>query len=120
MTENRMGRRVFLNKAGLATFTAVGTLHFEKRRAQSVVPNSAGSEPPKLNAPANGCDCHHHIFDSRFARPGGRFVPNARVSDYRLLQQRIRTTRSVVVTPTNVFQRTGGLEDRRPRAAYRR
>lgn len=102
MSETRMGRRVFLKNAGLATFTAVAALHSEQSQAQSVVPNSAGSEAPKLNAPANACDCHHHIFDPRFARPGGRFVPNARVADYRALQHRIRTTRSVVVTPTPV------------------
>jgi D-galactarolactone isomerase len=99
MSEKTIGRRVFLKNAGLATFTAVGALQSERGRAQSVVPNSAGSDAPKSNAPANACDCHHHIFDSRFTRAGGRFVPNAQVPDYRSLQQRIKTTRSVVVTP---------------------
>jgi predicted TIM-barrel fold metal-dependent hydrolase len=27
------------------------------------VPNSAGTAPPRLNVPANACDCHHHIYD---------------------------------------------------------
>jgi hypothetical protein len=26
---------------------------------------SEGTEPPKLQAPANACDCHHHICDAR-------------------------------------------------------
>jgi predicted TIM-barrel fold metal-dependent hydrolase len=66
-----------------------------------VVPNSAGTEAPKLKAPMNACDCHHHIYDARFsfAQAGARMVPNARVADYRLLQRRLGTTRSVVVTP---------------------
>lgn len=66
------------------------------------MPNSAGTGPPTLEAPANACDCHHHIYDeARFppATPGGRFQPNARVEEYRLLQQRLGTTRSVIVTP---------------------
>jgi D-galactarolactone isomerase len=64
-------------------------------------PNSAGSGPPKVKAPPNACDCHHHIYDAvRFpVRAGSRVVPNARVEDYRLLQKRIGTTRNIVVTP---------------------
>jgi predicted TIM-barrel fold metal-dependent hydrolase len=64
------------------------------------VPNSSGTELPKLKAPALACDCHHHIYDvARFpaAQPGAE--PNARVVEYRLLQRRIGTTRDVVVTP---------------------
>lgn len=73
-------------------------------RAQQV-PNSAGTAPPRLKAPANACDCHHHIYDpARFPPPPN---PNPRrpmpssgaVPDYRLLQKRIGTTRSVVVQP---------------------
>lgn len=70
----------------------------------SVVPNSAGAEPPKLKAPAGACDCHMHIYDgARFppARPGpqSRMQENAAVAQYRLLQQRIGTTRTVIVQP---------------------
>jgi D-galactarolactone isomerase len=66
------------------------------------VPNSSGSEPAKLKAPAGACDCHHHIYDAaRFpVRPGVQVVPNARVEDYRLLQRRLGTSRDIVVTPT--------------------
>ena len=68
------------------------------------VPNSAGTEAPKLKAPANACDCHMHIYDGdRFppARPGpqSRMQENAAVAQYRLLQQRLGTTRTVIVTP---------------------
>ena len=45
----------------------------QSARAEHVVPNSSGSEAPKLKAPANACDCHMHIYDgARFppARPG--------------------------------------------------
>jgi predicted TIM-barrel fold metal-dependent hydrolase len=72
--------------------------------AQHSVPNSSGSEAPKLTPPANACDCHMHIYDgARFppARPGpqSRMQEDAAVAQYRLLQQRIGTTRTVIVTP---------------------
>jgi hypothetical protein len=25
-----------------------------------------GTEPSKLKAPPNACDCHHHIYDARY------------------------------------------------------
>jgi predicted TIM-barrel fold metal-dependent hydrolase len=66
------------------------------------VPNSSGIAPPMLSAPPNACDCHMHIYDSRrFAppRPDARMQPDAAVADYRLLQQRLGTARTVVVQP---------------------
>ena len=60
------------------------------------VPNSSGTAPPSLKAPANACDCHIHIYDGgRFPppRPQARMQDNARVPDYRLFQQRIGTSR---------------------------
>src|SRR5436309_1393113 len=91
-------RRTFL--AGSAALAASGMT----AQAQHNVPNSAGSEAPKLKAPANACDCHMHIYDGeRFppARPGpqSRMQENAAVAQYRLLQQRNGTTRTVIVTP---------------------
>jgi predicted TIM-barrel fold metal-dependent hydrolase len=73
-------------------------------QAQHTVPNSTGREAPKLKAPANACDCHMHIYDGdRFppARPGpqSRMQSTAAVADYRLLQKRNGTTRTVIVTP---------------------
>lgn len=64
------------------------------------MPNSTGTEPPKLKTPAGTADCHIHIYDARFAPPVERFA-NATVRDYRLLQQRIGFSRVVIVTPRN-------------------
>ena len=66
------------------------------------VPNTSGTAGPKLPTPANACDCHMHVYDgARFppARTGARMQPDAAVPDYRLLQKRIGTTRTVVVQP---------------------
>ena len=88
-------RRTFLKSASaLASWVS--------RSEAQQVPNSSGSSPAKLRAPAGACDCHHHIYDAtRFppTQPGGEIVPNARVEEFRLLQKRIGTTRNVVVTP---------------------
>jgi D-galactarolactone isomerase len=94
-----IGRRTFL--AGSAAVAASG---MTSAQAQHNVPNSTGSEAPKLKAPANACDCHMHIYDGdRFppARPGpqSRMQSNATVADYRLLQKRNGTVRTVIVTP---------------------
>jgi len=91
-------RRTFLAGAGALAASGM-TAH-----AQHNVPNSSGTEAPKLKAPANACDCHMHIYDGeRFppARPGpqSRMQANAAVAQYRLLQQRNGTTRTVIVTP---------------------
>src|SRR5258705_14012226 len=66
------------------------------------VPNSSGAAAPKLKLPANACDCHMHIYDGgRFppSRPGARMQPEATGADYRLLQQRLGLSRTVVVQP---------------------
>jgi D-galactarolactone isomerase len=100
MSKRRIGRRAFLQGAGLAALSAAGIVPAKPSQKQGAVPNSSGTEAAKLRAPANACDCHHHIYDAvRFApaQPGAE--PNARVAEYRLLQRRIGTTRDVVVTP---------------------
>jgi D-galactarolactone isomerase len=104
MTDHAIGRRTFLGAAGAAMFTVAGRLGQGPAHAQQAVPNSTGSEPAKLKAPANAADCHMHIYDPRFAethpRPGTN-PTHATVSDYRLLQKRTGTSRVVVVTPRN-------------------
>lgn len=90
-------RRTFIRQAALAAMAGTGLVQAQQ------VPNSSGSEAPKLKAPAGACDCHHHIYDAaRFptSQPGGKLIPNARVEEYRRLQKRIGTSRSVVVTPS--------------------
>ena len=66
------------------------------------VPNSAGSARPRLAAPPDACDCHIHIYDAAGfppLRPAARMQADASVADYLLLQQRIGTSRVVIVTP---------------------
>src|SRR5215813_566776 len=95
--ESPIGRRTFLQ--GAAALTAASS--FDEASAQAV-PNSAGTNRPKLAAPANAADCHMHIYDAaRFppSRPGARMQSNASVAEYRLLQQRNGTSRVVIVTP---------------------
>jgi len=73
-----------------------------RQQDDAPVPNSAGSDMPKLKAPAHACDCHMHVYDAgRFAplRPGSRMQHHAGVTEYRLLQKRIGTSRTVIVTP---------------------
>jgi D-galactarolactone isomerase len=96
-----LGRRAFLTTAGAAALTAAGALRGRDILAQEPVPNSAGTDSPASKVPANACDCHHHIYDTRFpfSQPGARMIPNAHVDDYRRLQRRLGTTRNIVVTP---------------------
>src|SRR5215470_3779714 len=94
--------------AGMPASGAASSRASASRRSrpsmQHNVPNSEGSDAPKLKAPQNACDCHMHIYDGeRFppARPGpqSRMQENAAVAQYRLLQHRLGTTRTVIVTP---------------------
>jgi len=64
------------------------------------VPNSSGTNAPKLKAPANAADCHIHIYDARFQPPVGKPL-HGTVADYRLLQKRIGVSRVVIVQPRN-------------------
>jgi predicted TIM-barrel fold metal-dependent hydrolase len=87
---------------GAAALTASGAMPHDALAQQ--VPNSVGTEPPKLKAPANACDCHMHTYDpGRFPMPPNpRAAPaNATAAEYKLLQKRIGTTRVVIVQPRN-------------------
>lgn len=68
----------------------------------TTVPHSTGTAPPRFVTPANACDAHIHIYDRRFASIGdpSRVLADATAADYRRLQQRLGTRRTVVVTPT--------------------
>jgi predicted TIM-barrel fold metal-dependent hydrolase len=101
MSDKDIDRRTLVN--GLIVAGAAAAIPREAH-AQTQVPNSSGTAAPKLKAPANGCDCHMHIYDeARFAMPPSQRVAptNAAVPQYRLLQKRIGTTRVVIVTPRN-------------------
>jgi D-galactarolactone isomerase len=99
MGDLRIGRRSFLQGAWLAALTAAGIVPWESQ-TQIAVPNSSGTEPPRVKAPAFACDCHHHIYDTARFPAVQRPEPNASVAEYRLFQRRMGTTRDVVVTPS--------------------
>jgi D-galactarolactone isomerase len=100
MSDN-VGRRPLLKAMG-ATMIAGGGFGAAQGQTQQATPWSSGTEPPKLKAPPYACDCHMHIYDSRFpVAPNAKLrPPDATVDDYRLLEKRIGTTRNVVVTPS--------------------
>lgn len=82
---------------------------FVKDKVSGEVPFSSGTQRPYLIAPTNACDCHMHIYDSRFP-PSPHWKkrpPEANVDAYRLFQKRIGTIRTVVVTPS-----TYGIDNR--------
>ena len=104
MDLNFNSRRNFLAVTGAtAVATALGVIGVTPSHAQQEIPNTSGTAPPKLKAPEGAADCHMHIYDPRFQQhsPGRANPQNATVSDYRLLQKRIGTSRVVVVTPRN-------------------
>jgi len=107
METTRWSRRDVLKTVSGAAVT--GVLASRGRAEAQPVKYSAGTEAPKLKAPANATDCHHHIYDARYPvdpkatlRP-----PDALVDDYRALQKRIGTTRNVLVQPS-----TYGIDNR--------
>src|SRR3954453_2457682 len=99
-----IARRTFIRGASMAAITAAASgLHVPQSSAQQV-PNSVGTDPPKLKAPPNACDCHMHTYDpARFPMPPNpRAAPvNASSAEYKLLQKRIGTSRVVIVQPRN-------------------
>ena len=66
------------------------------------VPHSAGLNRPQRTLPPLACDSHMHVFDARFSPSPHwpRTPPDAPVAAYRQLQQRLGTSRAVVVTPS--------------------
>ncbi len=99
-----IGRRTFIKAASMTAVAAASGVAMRQGYAQAV-PNSTGTAPPKLKAPPNACDCHHHIYDpGRFPMvdtPGRPPPSNGSMVEYRQLQKRIGTTRHVVVQPRN-------------------
>ena len=70
---------------------------------------SSGSNPVVITVPPKATDCHHHIYDARYpVEVNASLRPeDALVSDYRVLQQRIGTSRNVIVQPS-----TYGVDNR--------
>ena len=102
MNASSWNRRDLLKAASAGAALAAFSIYGERDAAAQQVKWSSGTEPPKLKAPANACDCHHHIYGSQYKvdprttlRPG-----DATVDDYRQFQKRIGTSRNVVVQPS--------------------
>jgi predicted TIM-barrel fold metal-dependent hydrolase len=90
------------------TLKALSALAMLGGCAQTQVQNSqvkwsTGTERATLPMPTNATDCHHHIYDHRYPwAPEATLKPgDATVDDYRQLQQRIGTTRNVIVQPSS-------------------
>ena len=81
---------------------AAGGIGVAAAEAEHVAPWSSGTAPPKLKAPPNACDCHMHVYSSRFpAAPNAELrPPDASAHAHRLLQKRLGTTRTIVVNPS--------------------
>src|SRR5258708_24465738 len=103
MTDDKISRRTFIRQAGRAALAAAGGMSLAEGRAEEHgVPFSSGTAAPHLKAPANACDCHMHFYDDRFPAAANATLrpPNSTVDDYRKLQHRIGTSRTVIVTPS--------------------
>ena len=58
---------------------------------------------PAFEVPADACDCHMHLFDTRlpFAAGAGLTHGDASPDEYRALQRRLGLTRNVIVQPSS-------------------
>src|SRR5471032_2664723 len=65
---------------------------------------SAFAKDPKISftVPDGATDCHHHIYDPRFAYNPKAVLkpPFATVTDYKALQKKLGTSRNVMVQPS--------------------
>ena len=95
-----IARRTFIKGLRLAAIAATTSGLRSRKATPSRCRTPPAPSPAKVKAPPGACDCHHHIYDvARFPRPRrrARSIPNARVEEFRLLQKRIGTTRSIIV-----------------------
>lgn len=95
MTRRQLG----LAASGLAASILIGT---RTAGAEGEVAFSAGSDKPNFKAPPQTCDCHFHIYNSKFpaAANASLVPPDASVADYLRLRQRLGFERSVIVQPS--------------------
>src|SRR5262245_20427213 len=98
MNDRSWSRRDVLK---LVSAAALAGAHARLAEAQAVK-WSMGAEAPKLKAPPNATDCHHHVYNAKYpVDPRATLRPaDALVDDYRALQKRIGTTRNVLVQPS--------------------
>ncbi|APG89109.1 hydrolase (plasmid) [Sinorhizobium americanum CCGM7] len=100
MSHVDLTRRQVLQKT--AMIAASGLVLSTTNAIAEDVPFSAGTARPKFKVPANTCDSHFHIYNSKFpAAANASLVPaDASVSDYRRLKDRLGFSRSVIVQPS--------------------
>ena len=65
-------------------------------------PAQAALEHVSFKVPDGACDCHHHVYDPRWAYAPTAVIkpPPATLADYRRYQAQLGTSRSVAVTPS--------------------
>ena len=70
--------------------------------ALAATPALARDPKVSIQVPDGACDCHHHIYDPRFAYQPNAVLkpPYATIQDYRALQKKLGTSRNVVVQPS--------------------
>ena len=70
--------------------------------ALAATPALARDARVTFTVPDGATDCHHHIYDPRFAYNPNAVLkpPYATVSDYRILQKKFGTSRNVMVQPS--------------------
>lgn len=93
----KLGRRGVLAMAAGAALSGV-----RPALAQEPIKHSVGTAPPKLKLPAMACDSHMHFYHSRYPLTANvlRPSPDAIPEEYKKLQRRNGSTRTVVVTPS--------------------
>lgn len=97
-------RRTLVQGALAGVALAAGGGAAAHATSERPAPFSAGTERASYRVPGQATDCHMHVFDpDRFPYPLPTATPppKATVADYRLLQRRTGTKRTVVVTPSN-------------------
>jgi predicted TIM-barrel fold metal-dependent hydrolase len=102
MQSDLVDRRTVLKTMSAVAAAGVSVAGLAQPAAAQQVKWSAGTEAPKLRAPAGAADCHHHIYDAKYpVDPRATLRPaDASVEDYRALQRRIGTSRNVIVQPS--------------------
>jgi predicted TIM-barrel fold metal-dependent hydrolase len=95
----KMKRRALL-KAAAVLAAGAGMVKSGPAGAQDA--SSVGEPRPIHRAPPAAADCHIHVYDSRFpVAPNAMLLPpDAHIDDYRVVQRRLGTVRTVVVQPS--------------------
>lgn len=95
----KMKRRALLQAAAVLAAGA-GTANRGPARAEE--PSSSDELQPLHRAPPLAADCHIHVYDSRFpVAPNAMLLPpDAHLGDYRAVQRRLGTVRTVLVQPS--------------------